>query len=64
MPAMVPVTTPLKEPIDAPVLLHTPPVGPVNAMLPPGQMLPAPVIVVGSGFTVTVIFAVQPVPME
>ena len=59
----MPVALPIAIGTPAPEL-HTPPVGPVNVMLPPGHILPVPVIVVGSGFTVIVILAVQPVPTE
>ena len=64
MPAIVPVTTPLREPIDAPVLLHTPPAGPLSAIPPPGHILPAPLMVAGNGFMVTIVLLLQPVPIE
>ena len=64
-PPLVPVTTPLLLPtVPAPEQLHTPPVGPLNVRLLPLHTAPDPEIVAGNGFTVTVVLAVQPVPIE
>ena len=63
VPAIVPVTTPAPL-IAAPLQLHVPPVGPLNVILPPGQMPPVPVMAAGSGFTLIVAVAIQPVPIE
>jgi len=59
---VVPVTAPVLLLTVTELLLHAPPVGPDNVMLPPGQMLPVPVMVAGSALTVTGIVLAQPVP--
>ena len=69
IPPPDPVTTQdgeLVEPptVPAPEQLHTPPVGPLNVRLLPLHTAPDPEIVAGNGFTVTVVLAVQPVPIE
>jgi hypothetical protein len=67
VPAVVPVTIPVALPIaigtPAPEL-HTPPVGPLSVMLPPGHILPAPEITVGNGFTVIAVVVAHPVPVS
>ena len=65
VPAMLPLTTPVVEPIDAvagALLLHRPPdVASLNTIVKPVQTLFSPAIAAGNGLTVTGCVAIQPV---
>ena len=65
MPAVIPVTIPVAEPMVAILgilLLQAPPVtASVSAVVAPAQTMPAPPIGAGAGFTVTTMVAAHPV---
>lgn len=65
VPALLPVTTPPVVMVATVVglIAHAPPAGvPVSVVLLPTQVAAVPVIGLGSGFTVTVVVRIQPVP--
>ena len=67
MPAIIPVTIPVDDPMVAlPLLLvHVPPAGvEFNVVVRPTHTLATPVMVVGLGFTVTVVVIKHPVASE
>jgi hypothetical protein len=65
VPALLPVTTPPVVMVATVVglIAHAPPAGvPVSVVLLPTQVAAVPVIGLGSGFTVTVVVRIHPVP--
>ena len=65
VPTLLPVTTPVFNPIVAlPLLLvHVPPPASLNVIVEPRHTVLAPKIAVGNGLTVTVVVVMHPVPM-
>ena len=65
VPHAIPDTTPVAEPIDATdrsLLVQVPPGVPsLNVVVDPAHIFVAPLISVGSGYTVTVAVLIQPV---
>lgn len=66
---VVPITTPVTIPVERPtvatpgaLLVQVPPPGLNTVTVAPAQTAIGPVMAVGSGFTVTVMVVVQPVP--
>jgi hypothetical protein len=65
VPAVIPVTTPVEEPMVAfaLLLLQVPPVVVLlRVMVRPAHTSVGPVMVASKGLTVTVVIAMQPVP--
>src|SRR5580704_16052956 len=67
VPGATPVTIPVAEPtvaIAGLLLTHVPPPASVSVIVAAGHTCSVPLIAVGNGFTVTVIVALQLIPVD